>query len=180
MSRYHLVTIWRVEGSIEEAADILADVERLPDWWPSVYLAFEDLAPGDENGIGREFTLLTKGWLPYTLRMRFRVAETDLPHRIVLRAEGDVAGRGEWTLTQDGPTAVLRYVWEVEARKPLFRALTWLLRPLFTANHDWAMRRGEESLRLELARRRARTPEERARIPPPPGRSALTFGVPAR
>lgn len=34
------------------------------------------------------------------------------------------------------------------------------------------MRRGEESLRLELARRRAATPEERARVPVPPGPTA--------
>jgi hypothetical protein len=34
---------------------------------------------------------------------------------------------------------------------------------------DARMAKGEESLRLELARRRAQTPEERARIPAPPG-----------
>ena len=37
------------------------------------------------------------------------------------------------------------------------------------------LRKGEQSLRLELARRRARTEEERARVPPPPGPSLLTF-----
>jgi hypothetical protein len=31
------------------------------------------------------------------------------------------------------------------------------------------MARGEESLKLELARRRAHTPEELQQIPPPPG-----------
>jgi hypothetical protein len=31
------------------------------------------------------------------------------------------------------------------------------------------MRMGEQSLMLELARRRAANPEEAARIPPPPG-----------
>jgi hypothetical protein len=38
------------------------------------------------------------------------------------------------------------------------------------------MRKGEESLKLEVARRRAAGEEERSRIPPPPGRSSLTFG----
>jgi hypothetical protein len=42
------------------------------------------------------------------------------------------------------------------------------LRPIFAANHRWAMARGEESLRLELARRHAKSDEERARIPVPP------------
>ena len=42
------------------------------------------------------------------------------------------------------------------------------LRPFFAANHRWAMARGEESLALELRRRRARTEAERQAIPAPP------------
>jgi hypothetical protein len=178
MSRYRIVTTWRLPGTIEEVAQVLSEVERLPEWWPSVYLAVEELAPGDERGVGREVALHSKGWLPVTFRWRFRVLEADLPHRLVLEPFGDFTGRGEWTFRQEGPTAVARYDWAVEAEKPLLRALGPLLKPVFAANHDWAMRKGEESLRLELARRRAATPEERARVPPPPGRSRLTFGVP--
>jgi hypothetical protein len=53
------------------------------------------------------------------------------------------------------------------------RRLTWLLRPVFAANHRWAMARGEESLRLELRRCRAGSEAERRRVPPPP---PTTFG----
>jgi hypothetical protein len=180
MSRYHIVTTWRVEGTVQEVGAVLIDLDRLTAWWPSVYLEVRELSPGDETGIGKEVELHTKGWLPYTLRWTFRVTEVDPPHRIVLRPTGDFVGRGVWTFAQEGPVAVVRYDWDVEARKPMLRALSWLLRPLFTANHDWAMRMGEESLRLEVARRRAATEEERARIPPPPGRSVLTFGAARR
>lgn len=179
MSRYHLVTIWRLNATLEQVAAVLADVERLTEWWPSVYLEVRELSPGHENGLGKEVQLLTKGWLPYTLRWTFRVTEVD-GHRVVLTPTGDFSGRGEWTFLQDGGTAVVRYDWNVEARKPALRALSWLLRPLFTANHNWAMRKGEESLRLELARRAAATEEERARVPSPPGPSLLTFGAARR
>jgi len=37
------------------------------------------------------------------------------------------------------------------------------------------MRMGEESLKLELMRRRAATSEERAQIPPPPGPTFKMF-----
>jgi hypothetical protein len=37
------------------------------------------------------------------------------------------------------------------------------------------MARGEESLRLELRRRRAKTADERARVPPPPGATPSTL-----
>ena len=54
--------------------------------------------------------------------------------------------------------------------KVLWRTTSWALRRLFEANHRWAMRRGEESLRLELQRRRAQTAVERDAVPPPPPR----------
>lgn len=40
---------------------------------------------------------------------------------------------------------------------------------MFEANHRWAMAQGEESLKLELARRRATSDAARASIPAPPG-----------
>ena len=43
------------------------------------------------------------------------------------------------------------------------------MKPIFAANHHWAMAQGERSLKLELARRHAATPAELARIPAPPG-----------
>jgi len=51
----------------------------------------------------------------------------------------------------------------------LLRRLAPLLRPLLEANHRWAMAQGEQSLRLELLRRRASTPDARRGVPSPPG-----------
>ena len=58
------------------------------------------------------------------------------------------------------------YDWRIHAEKPLLRTFSFMLKPIFSANHHWAMRMGEQSLKLELARRHARTAEERARVPP--------------
>jgi hypothetical protein len=62
----------------------------------------------------------------------------------------------------------------LRAEKPLIKYLSFVLKPLFAWNHYWAMNRGEASLRLEVARRRARTEEERRLIPPPPGPRGLS------
>ena len=86
----------------------------------------------------------------------------------MLVASGDFDGRGEWTFEQDGRFVDITYGWRLRAEKPLLRSLSSLLKPLFEANHRWAMARGEESLALELARRRATSPAVRAAIPPPP------------
>jgi hypothetical protein len=152
---YHFSTHWRVPGTVEEVADVLADAPDLPRWWPSVYLDVRETDPGDDGGIGREVSLHTRGWLPYTLRWHFRVVESEYPRRFALEAWGDLVGRGEWTLRQDGRQVDVTYDWRLRAEKPLLRHLSFLLRPIFEANHRWAMARGEESLRVELARRAA-------------------------
>ncbi len=62
----------------------------------------------------------------------------------------------------------MKYDWRIRADKPLLRYGTFVFRPIFGANHRWAMARGEESLNLELQRRRATTDVERSTIPAPP------------
>ena len=152
---YHFITHWRIQGSIEEIAEILGDAPDLVRWWPSVYLRVDELEPGDpETGIGKVVDLYTKGWLPYTLRWKFRVTESNAPHGFALEAWGDFDGRGIWTLEQDGEWANITYDWKIRADKPLLRALSFLLKPIFSANHHWAMNQGEESLKRELARRK--------------------------
>jgi hypothetical protein len=169
-SEYHFVDRWRVEGDASEVASLVEDGESLPRWWPSVYLDVTVLEPGDEREVGRVLQFHAKGWLPYTLRWKFRVTEKDHPRRFALEAfDGDFEGTGVWTFEQDGPHVNVTFDWRVRSRKPLIRALTPVLRPVFRFNHNWCMRRGEESVRLELARRRAKTAEEAARVPRPPG-----------
>jgi hypothetical protein len=173
-SDYHFVTTWRVQGTCGEVADILGDPLRLPVWWPSVYLQVEEIEPATaENGIGRRVRLLTKGWLPYTLRWDLVVVDSTYPHRIAIAATGDFEGMGVWTFRQDGDSVDVTYDWKIRATKPLLRNLSFLLRPLFEANHRWAMAQGEESLVLELARRRAMSDAQRREVPAPPGPTTL-------
>ena len=184
VNEYHFVSHWRVEGTRGEVADILGDAPSLSRWWPSVYLAVEQLRPPDAHGVGRRVRLHTKGWLPYTLRWEFEVVESRYPYGFTIVANGDFDGRGVWTFEQDGALVNVAYDWRIRAQKPLLRNLSFLLKPLFEANHRWAMRQGEESLKLELARRRATTDAARAQIPAPPGpvtyaAAALIAGVAA-
>jgi hypothetical protein len=165
---YRFRTEWRVAGTVEEVAAVLSEVRELGRWWPSVYLDVEELSPGDESGVGKRARLHTKGWLPYTLDWELTVVESRSPYGFTIEAKGDLAGRGAWTLDPAGAWTRVTYDWIVRAEKPLLRALSPFFRPLLAANHRWAMRKGEESLALELARRRASTPAERARIPAPP------------
>lgn len=173
---YHFITYWRVESTVEEVSEIISNAPDLMRWWPSVYLDVRELEPGDAQGIGKTVSLYTKGWLPYTLRWQFRVIESRYPRGFTLEAWGDFDGRGIWTFEPDGDWVNIIYDWQIRADKPLLRYLSPLLKPVFAANHRWAMAKGEESLKLELARRHAVTPQAAALVPaPPPPTTAVTY-----
>lgn len=165
---YEFRTVWRVAGTPDEVAAILGEAATLPDWWPSVYLSVEPIHAGREDGTGRMARLHTKGWLPYTLRWTLTVTAPITSRGFAIRATGDLDGTGTWVFEQDGPETVVTYDWKVSASKPLLRRLSWLLKPAFAANHRWAMARGQESLALELRRRRAHTDPHTVPAPPPP------------
>src|SRR5450755_547408 len=164
---YHFITEWHVQGTLQEVTDIIGNAEELTRWWPSVYLDVKVLEKGDEVGWGKVVDLYTKGWLPYTLRWQFRVTEVR-DDGFTLVAQGDFEGRGIWTFKQNGPWVDVVYDWKISAEKPLLRYFSFLIRPLFAANHRWAMAKGEESLALELARRHARAGLARAQVAAPP------------
>jgi hypothetical protein len=155
---YHFVTHWQLEGTAEEVYGIIEDVESLVRWWPSVYLEVKVLEPGNQQGVGKVASLVTKGWLPYTLRWNLRVTDARRPDTSTLEAWGDFVGRGIWTFEPAGPMVNVTYDWKIRADKALLRYLSFLIKPIFSANHRWAMARGEESLKLELRRRRAAPP----------------------
>ena len=165
---YRFVSRWSVLGTPEEVSDVLSDPLELSRWWPSVYLDVAPIAAGDDRGVGRSVRIRSRGFLPYTLDWELSVIASDRPGGFSVEATGDLAGRGVWRFEPAGARTLATYDWRVRAEKPLLRVLSPVLRPLLAANHRWAMRRGEESLELELARRRVSTPLARSRIPAPP------------
>lgn len=167
-NEYHFVTQWRMRSTCEEMTEILHDAAGLSRWWPSVYLDVAVLEMGDERGIGRLVALYTKGWLPYTLHWRLHVTHNNNPHGFGFDATGDFVGRGEWVLAQEGEWTNITYDWRILAEKPLLRDFSFVVKPIFSWNHHWAMRQGKRSLELELQRRHAKTDAERAAVPPPP------------
>ena len=167
-NQYHFVDRWRVKGDVKEVADILEDALALPRWWGSVYFDVKEIEPGGEGGIGKLIRLHAGGWLPYTLHINFRTIASNYPHGFSMDATGDLEGRGIWTFEQDDSFVNVTYDWTIRANKPIIEKLSFLLKPIFRSNHNWTMKRGEESLKLELLRRRAKSADELAQVPTGP------------
>jgi uncharacterized protein YndB with AHSA1/START domain len=148
---YVFVDEWDVDAPPDAVFDALADTGTYPEWWKPVYLSCETDGPPE---IGRESRQHFKGRLPYTLKTRSTITRLERPRIVEADVVGDLRGRGLWTLTpRDGGTHV-RFDWRVFADRPLLRTLTPLLRPLFRANHNWAIARAMEGLE-PYARRRS-------------------------
>lgn len=167
-NEYHFITHWKMDATSQEVYDILSDTESLKRWWPAVYLDVKQTEPGNINSIGKKVKLYTKGWLPYTLQWDFEVTENTKPVTFTIKATGDFAGRGIWHLQQSDDVCFISFDWKLSADKPLLKYFSFLLKPLFSFNHRWAMKKGEESLRLELLRRRANSKTQWESIPLPP------------
>jgi len=170
-NNYHFIDRWRVEATVQEVADIIEDALSLALWWPSVYFEVKELEPGGDGGVGKLIRLRAGGWLPYTLSINFRTTESRYPNGFTMDATGDLEGTGIWAFQQEGPFVDVTYDWTIRANKPIVDKLSFLLKPIFRSNHNWTMKRGEESLKLELMRRRAKTTEETSAVPAPPAPS---------
>ena len=161
---YSFISKWQVNASPAEVYDIISDSQELSRWWPAVYLDVAELKPGTENGEGKMIALYTKGYLPYSLKWQFEVKKVIKGETIEIEASGNLIGSGKWVFeAKEGGTA-LTYYWNIKTNKPLLNYFSWLLKPAFESNHEWAMRKGLESLLLEIRRRKGEM-----NVPLPPG-----------
>ena len=146
-SDYHFVTHWKVRARAQDVFELIRDVPRYRQWWGEVYL---DVQPTDDG-----YRFLTRGRLPYKLRWQSRTTNVTPNESIQVEGRGDLRGQGLWTIRQAGEFVDIQFDWRVAADKPLIRTLSFLFKPIFAANHRWAMARGEEGLRREIVRRAA-------------------------
>jgi uncharacterized protein YndB with AHSA1/START domain len=150
-AQYQFIDRWYIPAPIEDVYDVIGDQLDYPKWWGKVFVAVT--GDGGPPRPGRRASLVSKGFLPYKLRWNAEVVEADRPRGFRFTMEGDFVGGGEWTLEEreGGTQATLDFRPAVE--KPGVKQLTPILRPLFGANHRWAMRRGQEGI-VEYMRRR--------------------------
>lgn len=148
---YHFITKWHFDAPIAQVFKLISHPLDYPRWWPEVYLDVQEVSPGEADGLGKVVELHTKGWLPYTLRWQARTIEVAKPYRLTIEATGDFVGRGIWTLFQESPAPTdVVFDWKLRADKPMLRYLSLALKPAFSANHRWAMAKGERNMRREL------------------------------
>ena len=140
---YVFVDEWDVAASREAVFDVLVDARTYPQWWRPVYI---DVQAEGEPAVGKVSRQHFKGRLPYHLHTRSTIVRLERPHVIEGDVDGDLRGRGVWTLTETARGTHVRFDWRVYADRRLLRLLTPVLRPALRANHAWAISRAIEGL----------------------------------
>jgi mannose-6-phosphate isomerase-like protein (cupin superfamily)/uncharacterized protein YndB with AHSA1/START domain len=140
---YLFVDEWDVAAPREDVFAALADARTYPQWWRPVYI---DVDADGEPALGKVSRQHFKGRLPYHLHTRSTIVRLDPPHVVEGDVDGDLRGRGTWTLTEIPRGTHVRFDWRVHADRRLLRVLTPILRPAFRWNHDWAIARAIEGL----------------------------------
>jgi uncharacterized protein YndB with AHSA1/START domain len=136
-SEYVFIDEWDVDAPQERVFQALADSRTYPEWWTPTYKQVESDGPPE---VGRTSRQRFKGNLPYTLSTESTITRMEPPKEFVVEVDGDLRGRGVWTLTPRDGKVHVRFDWRVFADRPLIRRLTPILRPLFRWNHNVAIK----------------------------------------
>jgi carbon monoxide dehydrogenase subunit G len=145
MTLYRFVTFWQVDAPIDAVWDAIVHPERWPEWWPGV-LAVDELARGDESGIGNVRRYAMKSRLPYALTFQTRSTRVEKPYVADGAATGELEGTGRWRLGERDGGTLVRYEWDVRTTQRWMNLFAPLARPIFEINHHALMRRGGEGL----------------------------------
>ena len=136
-TEYHFTDSWHLAASRERVHDVLLDLEHYVDWWPQVR-AVASAGPDDALVVCRSL-------LPYDLELHLHAESRDVG-LLRVAIDGPISGYAAWRLTPVATGTRLDFEQRVRAVRSLFRAASYVARPLLRANHAWMMRGAREGL----------------------------------
>lgn len=150
-NEYYFLDEWFIPHPIDQVWPYIADNLAYPQWWGEVYDRITPLNDLPPDSVGAKAEVQAHGRLPYRIHFVAEITQVEAPHRLGLKAEGDLTGSGLWTLKPvEGGTAV-SFEWIVRADKPVIRLFSPILKPIFAWNHRWTMKKGEAALKRLMA-----------------------------
>lgn len=147
---YYFRTVWHIAAPLPVVWDIITQPLEWPVWWKGVE-AVSEITPGDERGIDGITRYTWKSLLPYRLSFDMQLKERIELVSLKGIAFGELNGEGEWYFERqpDGITKVL-CIWKVTTEKSWMNLLAFLMRPIFSFNHNLVMKWGEQRLKEKL------------------------------
>jgi hypothetical protein len=147
---YVFVDKFTVPCDVETAYQYIKQVEEYPRWWGKVYKKIEKLRDAPPDTAGSEYRVTVGGFLPYSLVIGNETTLVDRPNQIEFVAYGDLEGKGIWLFKPVAEGTEITFDWRVAVNKAVIRVLSFILKPLFRANHVYCVKKANEGIRNEL------------------------------
>jgi hypothetical protein len=128
--RYTFDHRWTVAARASRVHEVLADLERYPDWWPQI----RAVAKIDDDNA----RVICRSVLPYNIDLLLTAIRRD-PLMLETTLSGDLQGTARWLLHPVGDRTDLVYLQDVLVTGRLLGALSVALRRPLAWNHDKMM-----------------------------------------
>ena len=135
--RYTFDHRWTVATPASRVHEVLADLERYPEWWPQI----RAVAKIDDDNA----RVICRSVLPYNIDLLLTAIRRD-PLELETTLSGDLQGTARWLLRPDGDRTDLVYLQDVLVTGRLLGALSVALRRPLAWNHDKMMAGCREGL----------------------------------
>lgn len=135
---------------IETAYRYIKEIEDYPRWWGKVYKKITKLKDAPQDQPGAKYSIMVGGFLPYVLKIENEVTYIDRPYLIRFTADGDLQGKGVWSFREVEGGTEITFDWRVAANKKIIRWFSFLLKPLFRANHHYCVVKAKEGIEKDL------------------------------
>lgn len=145
MTRYRALTEWQIEAPVERVWDVLLLAREWPTWWRG-FRSVDQLAPGEESGIGMVLRQRWRSLLPFTLTLDLEVSEVERHRRLEGRTSGDMLGVCRWTFEPQGGRTIVRFLLDVEPTRAWMKLPVPFAGRVFALNYGAIMRWGGDGL----------------------------------
>ena len=153
---FDIDSCWDIDVDISQLDFVINEPHLITTWWAAGFLKVEILAGDYYSPEGLKVRLWTKGMMPHSFKFLARVFHDKQKNQVIVKTDGDFNGIG--TISLNAVTknkSQIHINWRTSVNNHYLYPLMILLKPIFIANHRWAMRRGEQGIKQELIYRNA-------------------------
>ncbi len=156
---FEIDSFWQLDASFGELDFVLENPLSIADWWASVFMRVEILGGDYYSQDGLQCKLWTKGFLPHTFSFTANVFHNKSDEQVVVKTTGDFGGLGTISRYKQSENSIVHINWRTRVDSHWLYWLMMVVKPIFVANHKWAMRKGRLGLIAEIERRRNGDPD---------------------
>lgn len=153
---FEINSCWDIDVNISELDFVIDEPRLITNWWAAVFLKVEILGGSYYSDEGLKVRLWTKGLMPHSFKFLARVFHDKTKNQVMVKTDGDFNGIGTISISPIGRNQSQIHInWRTCVNNHYLYPLMMLVKPIFIANHKWAMRRGEQGIKQELLHRKS-------------------------